>query len=82
FQTANSTREGTRTKKEIQNVVARVNKHVRGYQRARQAILRLDPNVDMAEKYQETLPKDLAVSKEVTEENIFGQRTSKLAWFW
>ncbi|KAI6118296.1 hypothetical protein F5141DRAFT_991568, partial [Pisolithus sp. B1] len=73
---------GTRTKKEIQKVVARINKHVRGYQRARQAILRLDPNVDMAEKYQEILPNDLAVSKEVTEENRFGQGTSKLAWFW
>ncbi|KAI6167642.1 hypothetical protein EDD17DRAFT_1750999 [Pisolithus thermaeus] len=82
FQTANSTREGTRTKKEIQKVVARINKHVRGYQRARQAILRLDPNGDMAEKYQEILPDDLAVSKEVTEENRFGQGTSKLAWFW
>ncbi|KAI6098432.1 hypothetical protein EDD16DRAFT_1498343 [Pisolithus croceorrhizus] len=82
FQTANSTREGTRTKKEIQKVVARINKHVRGYQRARQAILRLDPNVDMAEKYQEILPNDLAVSQEVTEENRFGQGTSKLAWFW
>ncbi|KAI6106767.1 hypothetical protein EDD16DRAFT_1713087 [Pisolithus croceorrhizus] len=81
FQTANSTREGTRTKKEIQKVVARINKHVRGYQRARQAILRLDPNGDMAEKYQEILPDYLAVSKEVTEENRFGQGTSKLAWF-
>ncbi|KAI6166492.1 hypothetical protein EDD17DRAFT_1752630 [Pisolithus thermaeus] len=70
------------TKKEIQKVVARINKHVRGYQRARQAILRLDPNGDMAEQYQEILPDDLAVSKEVTEENRFGQGTSKLAWFW
>ncbi|KAI6097097.1 hypothetical protein F5141DRAFT_1205735 [Pisolithus sp. B1] len=78
----NKAMEGTRTKKEIQKVVARINKHVRGYQRARQAILRLDPNVDMAEKYQEILPNDLAVSKEVTEENRFGQGTSKLAWFW
>ncbi|KAI6009268.1 hypothetical protein EDC04DRAFT_2610636 [Pisolithus marmoratus] len=48
--------EGTRTKKEIQKVVAR-------------AILRLDPDGNMA-------------SKEVTEENRFGQGTSKLAWFW
>ncbi|KAI6006387.1 hypothetical protein EDC04DRAFT_2583076, partial [Pisolithus marmoratus] len=82
FRTANSTREGTRTKKEIQKVVARVNKHVRSYQRARQAILWLDPDVNMAQKYQEIRPEDLAVSKEVTEENRFGQGTSKLAWFW
>ncbi|KAI6016300.1 hypothetical protein BKA83DRAFT_4128925 [Pisolithus microcarpus] len=51
FRAANSTREGTRTKKEIQKVVARVNKHVRSYQRARQAILRLDPDANMAEKF-------------------------------
>ncbi|KAI6042083.1 hypothetical protein EDC04DRAFT_2601224 [Pisolithus marmoratus] len=54
----------------------------RSYQRARQALLRLDPDANMAEKYQEILPEDLAVSKEVTEENRFGQGTSKLAWFW
>ncbi|KIK18133.1 hypothetical protein PISMIDRAFT_110102, partial [Pisolithus microcarpus 441] len=82
FRTANSTREGTRTKKEIQKVVARVNKHVRSYQRARQAILRLDTDANMAGKYQEILPEDLPVSKEVMEENRFGQGTSKLAWFW
>ncbi|KAI5998461.1 hypothetical protein EDC04DRAFT_2584920, partial [Pisolithus marmoratus] len=82
FRTSNSTREGTRSKKEIQKVVARVNKHVRSYQRARQAILRLDPDVNIEERYQEIQPEDLAVSKEVTEENRFGQGTSKLAWFW
>ncbi|KAI5997881.1 hypothetical protein EDC04DRAFT_2498658, partial [Pisolithus marmoratus] len=82
FRTVNSTREGTRTKKKIQKVVAWANKHVRSYQRARQAICRLDPDANMAEKYQEILPENLAVSKEVTEENRVGQGTSKLAWFW
>ncbi|KIK13786.1 hypothetical protein PISMIDRAFT_118204 [Pisolithus microcarpus 441] len=66
FRAANSTREGTRTKKEIQKVVARVNKDVRSYQRARQAILRLDPDANMAGKYQEILPEDLAVSTSAT----------------
>ncbi|KAI5990270.1 hypothetical protein EDC04DRAFT_2912013 [Pisolithus marmoratus] len=78
----NKAMEGTRSKKEIQKVVARVNKHVRSYQRARQAILQLDPDVNIKERYQEIQPEDLAVSKEVTEENRFGQGTSKLAWFW
>ncbi|KAI6014642.1 hypothetical protein EDC04DRAFT_2953252 [Pisolithus marmoratus] len=55
FRTENSTREGTRTKKESK--------------RARQAILRLDPDGNMAAKYQEILPEDLA-------------GTSKVAWFW
>ncbi|KAI6034671.1 hypothetical protein BKA83DRAFT_4461027 [Pisolithus microcarpus] len=82
FRTANSTREGTRTKKEIQKVVVRINKHVRSYQRARKAILRLDLNDNIGEKYKEIQPEDLAVSKEVTEENRFGQGVSKMAWFW
>ncbi|KAI6003376.1 hypothetical protein EDC04DRAFT_2971510 [Pisolithus marmoratus] len=75
FRTANSTREGTRTKREIQRVVVRINKHVRSYQRARKAILRLDLNDNIGEKI-------LAVSKEATEENRFGQGVSKMAWFW
>ncbi|KAI6040541.1 hypothetical protein EDC04DRAFT_2602333 [Pisolithus marmoratus] len=82
FRTANSTREGTSTKREIQKVVVRINKHVRSYQRARKAILRLDLNDNIGEKYQEIKPEDLAVSKEVTEENRFGQGVSKMAWFW
>ncbi|KAI6105115.1 hypothetical protein EV401DRAFT_1873905 [Pisolithus croceorrhizus] len=82
FRTANSTREGTRTKKEIQKVVVRINKHVRSYQRARKAILRLDLNDNIGEKFKEIQPEDLAVSKEVTEENRFGQGVSKMAWFW
>ncbi|KAI6039579.1 hypothetical protein EDC04DRAFT_2568330, partial [Pisolithus marmoratus] len=73
FRSANSTREGTRTKKEIQKVVSRINKHVRSYQRSRQAILRLEPAPSMEEKYPEIGPQDLVVSKEVTEENRFGQ---------
>ncbi|KAI5985404.1 hypothetical protein EDC04DRAFT_2615392 [Pisolithus marmoratus] len=80
FWTANSTREGTRTKKEIQKVVSRVNKYVRSYQRARQAILQLNTGGNMAERYHEIQPEDLAVSKEVTEESRSGQGTSK--WFW
>ncbi|KAI6012412.1 hypothetical protein F5J12DRAFT_717717 [Pisolithus orientalis] len=82
FHSAQSTREGTRTKQDIQKVVARINKQVRSYQRARQAILQLEPNQEIGQKYQAIQPQDLAVSKDVTEENRFGQGTSKMAWFW
>ncbi|KAI5984398.1 hypothetical protein F5J12DRAFT_899307 [Pisolithus orientalis] len=82
FHSAQSTREGTRTKQDIQTVVARINKQVRSYQRARQAILQLEPNQQIGQKYQAIQPQDLAVSKDVTEENQFGQGTSKMAWFW
>lgn len=82
FHSSNSTRDGTRTQKEIQKAVLWINKQVRSYHRARQAILRLDPDVSIRQKYQEIHPEDLGVNKEVTEENRFGQGTSKLAWFW
>jgi hypothetical protein len=32
--------------------------------------------------YQEILPEQLNIDKEVTEENQFGQGSDKLAWFW
>ena len=79
---SNSTRDGTRAQQEIKKVVTQINKQVRSYHRARQAILGLDPDVSIRRKYQEVKPEDLAVSKEVTEENRFGQGTSKMAWFW
>lgn len=79
FRSSNSTRDGTRTQKEIQKAVLWINKQVRSYHRARQAILRLNPDVSIRQKYQEIHPEDLGVNKEVTEENRFGQGTSKLA---
>ena len=82
IRSSNSTRDGTRTQREIKKVVIQINKQVRSYHRARQAILELDPDISIRRKYQEVRPEDLAVSKEVTEENRFGQGTSKMAWFW
>lgn len=82
IRSSNSTRDGTRAQREIKKVVIQINKQVRSYHRARQAILELDPDASIRRKYQEVQPKDLAVSKEVTEENRFGQGTSKMAWFW
>jgi hypothetical protein len=32
--------------------------------------------------YQEILPTELSIDKEVTEENRFGQGSDRLAWFW
>ena len=33
-------------------------------------------------KYQEVSPRDLSIDKEVTEENMFGQGSDVLPWFW
>ncbi|KAG2737183.1 hypothetical protein P692DRAFT_201666129, partial [Suillus brevipes Sb2] len=56
---------------------------VRSYQRARTAMERLGVDEDtLARIYQEILPEQLSVDKEVTEENRFGQGSDRLAWFW
>ncbi|KAG1889978.1 hypothetical protein F4604DRAFT_1507251, partial [Suillus subluteus] len=53
------------------------------YQRARSAMERLGMDQQNLENiYQEILPEQLTVNKDVTEENRFGQGSDKLAWFW
>ncbi|KAI6120115.1 hypothetical protein EDD16DRAFT_1519066 [Pisolithus croceorrhizus] len=69
FCTANSTREGTRTKKEIQKVVARINKHIRGPDRPFSG---WTPMLTWQKSIKKSCPMILQ----------FGQGTSKLAWFW
>ncbi|KAG1822770.1 uncharacterized protein BJ212DRAFT_1540916 [Suillus subaureus] len=43
---------------------------------------RLGADSDTLTSYQSLKADDLAVSKEVTEENRHGQGSDKLAWFW
>ncbi|KAG2367249.1 hypothetical protein BDR07DRAFT_1252001, partial [Suillus spraguei] len=50
--------------------------------RSRAAMQRLGANSDTLTLYQSLKADDLAVSKEVTEENRHGQGSDKLAWFW
>ncbi|KAG1877557.1 hypothetical protein F4604DRAFT_1924204 [Suillus subluteus] len=74
--------QGTRSKKELQTITLSINRHARGYSRARAAMLRLGADSDTVAVYQPLKPQDLVVSKEVTEENRHGQGSDKLAWFW
>ncbi|KAG1847220.1 hypothetical protein F4604DRAFT_1594685 [Suillus subluteus] len=74
--------QGTRSKKELQTITLSINRHARGYSRARAAMLRLGADSDTVAVYQPLKPQDLVVSKEVIEENRHGQGSDKLAWFW
>ncbi|KAG1740735.1 uncharacterized protein EDB91DRAFT_1081835 [Suillus paluster] len=74
--------QGTRSKKELQTITLSINRHARGYSRARAAMLCLGADSDTVAVYQPLKPQDLVVSKEVTEENRHGQGSDKLAWFW
>ncbi|KAG1801986.1 uncharacterized protein BJ212DRAFT_1246864, partial [Suillus subaureus] len=83
FRSANSVWTGTRSKQEAQCCHIKIKKYVRSYQRARLAMERLGMDQDSLENiYQEILPEQLNIDKEVTEENRFGQGSDKLAWFW
>jgi hypothetical protein len=83
FRSADSVWTGTRSKQEAQRCRLKIDKFVRSYQRARGAMQRLgmDPEA-LNNIYQEILPGQLSVDKEVTEENRFGQGSDRLAWFW
>lgn len=83
FRSADSVWTGTRSKQEAQRCRLKIEKLVRSYQRARTAMERLGVDKDtLTRTYQEILPEQLSVDKEVTEENRFGQGSDKLAWFW
>jgi hypothetical protein len=83
FRSANSVWTGTRSKQEARRCHIKIEKYVRSYQRARLAMERLGMDQDSLENiYQEILPEQLNIDKEVTEENQFGQGSDKLAWLW
>ncbi|KAG1866783.1 hypothetical protein F4604DRAFT_1881800 [Suillus subluteus] len=74
--------QGTRSTKELQKITLAINKHAREYRRSRAAMQQLGTDSDTLTSYQSLKADDLAVSKEVTEENRCGQGSDKLAWFW
>ncbi|KAG2117531.1 hypothetical protein BD769DRAFT_1672572 [Suillus cothurnatus] len=83
FRSADSTWSGTRSKQEAHQCQLKINKCVRSYQRARSAMERLGmEEATLGSIYQEILPTELSIDKEVTEENRFGQGSDRLAWFW
>jgi hypothetical protein len=59
-----------------------VNKHVRAYQRARQAMERLGADNATLRRYEKIEPEHLKLSGDLTEENRYGQRNDTLPWFW
>ncbi|KIK76542.1 hypothetical protein PAXRUDRAFT_169612 [Paxillus rubicundulus Ve08.2h10] len=82
FCSSSSVCTDTRSKKEIQRLIFKINKNVRGYNRAQKALQNLGAFPDVLGRFKLILPADLSVNKEVTEENRFGQGSDRLAWFW
>jgi hypothetical protein len=82
FQSSTSVRTDTRSKQDIQWVALKIKRDVRSYHRARKSLSRLKASQDILQKYQLIMADELGVSKDITEENRFGQGSDILPWFW
>ena len=78
FQSLSSVRTDTRSKQDIRQVVLKINQDVRSYHRAREALIQLQASKDILQRYQPIKSEELGVSKDITEENRFGQSSDVL----
>ena len=79
---SNHVKGKTRAWSKIRKSSVEVRKHVWSYRHARQAMESLGADRGTMGKYKEIKKEDLKVSSDMVEENRFGQRNDKLAWFW
>ncbi|KAG6377669.1 hypothetical protein JVT61DRAFT_14434 [Boletus reticuloceps] len=77
-----SNRTDTRSKQDIRRVGLKVNRDVRSYLRAVNALTSMDAGKTVLGKYKIITREDLGLSKDITEENRFGQSSHVLPWFW
>ncbi|KAG9315413.1 hypothetical protein JVU11DRAFT_4564 [Chiua virens] len=82
IRSSTSVRTDTRSKQEIHRTTLKINRDIQSYHRARKALKSLGANQDVLQKYQDIQQADLRLSKDITEENRFGQSSDVLPWFW
>lgn len=63
-----------------QDLIAK--QHKSAYDRARNALIRLDVDREYLSTLHDISPTDMKMAGDVTEENRINQRSSVLAWFW
>jgi hypothetical protein len=80
--TAATSHGKTRAWGDIKTITVKVNKHVRAYRRARNAMERLGADDTVLGRYQELKQEHLKLSGDITDENRYGQRNDVLPWFW
>lgn len=79
---AKSKKKKTRSWDHLHAVDLSVRHNARVYDRARSAMLRLDPSEAERERYQPLKKEDLKVDTARVEPGLRGHRGSHLAWFW
>ena len=72
----------TRSWAEVKQINNEIQSQASSYKRARRAMVSLGADKETLKYYQPLTGKDLAVSKDIVEENRFGQRNDVMAWFW
>lgn len=77
-----NTKGKTKAWKEVNKSSMDVMKHVRRYERARGALIKLGVENGILQMYQEIKKEDLKMSADILEENRFGQKNTTMAWFW
>jgi len=77
-----SNRENTVAGRDIRRAEDKIARHMRAYQRVRQALEYLEAGNEVMDKYRPIHPQDLALSGDVVEEQRLGQRNDTLALFW
>ena len=82
FRSSTSVRTDTRSKQDIQRVLLKIARDVQAYHRTRESLFYLEASQDILQKYQLIKAEELGVSKDVTEENRYGQSSDILPWFW
>ena len=70
------------SKQDICRVGLKVNQDVRSYHRAVAALTSLEVTNNVLGKYRTITHEELGLSKDITEENRYGQSSHVLPWFW
>jgi hypothetical protein len=78
----NSQYNKTRAWKAVNVVTAAVQRHARSFGLARQALVQLQADHSILRRYPALQKSDLAVSRDVVEENRLGQRSEHVGWIW
>jgi hypothetical protein len=72
----------TRARQKVAQVSDTITKHVKSYRLAQNALVKLGASESTLRTFKPLLDSDLKCSADFLEENRYGQRNDKLAWFW
>jgi len=67
--------------RDIRRAEDKIARHIRAYQRARQALEYLEASNKVMDKYRPILPQDLVLGGDVVEGKRLWQRNDALVWF-